>query len=84
MTISSPEREAKKVKIAVDRNAVETSFEKWACDLKKGLDIVNYSLYNKTSQKKNSLIFFKVLDKSFLSSTLKKIIKNHFSKNVFC
>ena len=52
MTISSPEREAKKVKIAVDRNAVETSFEKWACDLKKGLDIVNYSLYNKPSQKK--------------------------------
>jgi hypothetical protein len=36
MTISSPEREAKKVKIAVDRNPVETSFEKWACDLKKG------------------------------------------------
>ncbi len=35
MTISSPEREAKKVKIAVDRNPVETSFEKWACDLKK-------------------------------------------------
>ena len=30
MTISSPEREAKKVKIAVDRNPVETSFEKWA------------------------------------------------------
>jgi len=25
MTISSPEREAKKVKIAVDRNPVETS-----------------------------------------------------------
>ena len=39
MTISSPEREAKKVKIAVDRNPVETSFEKWACDLKKGQDI---------------------------------------------
>jgi hypothetical protein len=37
MTISSPEREAKKVKIAVDRNPVETSFEKWACDLKEGL-----------------------------------------------
>jgi hypothetical protein len=34
MTIRSPEREAKKVKIAVDRNPVETSFEKWACDLK--------------------------------------------------
>ena len=32
MTISSPEREAKKVKIAVDRNPVETSFEKWACE----------------------------------------------------
>lgn len=30
MTISSPEREAKKVKIAVDRNPVETNFEKWA------------------------------------------------------
>ncbi len=42
MTISSPEREAKKVKIAVDRNPVETSFEKWACALKKGSDI----LYN--------------------------------------
>ena len=38
MTISSPEREAKKVKIAVDRNPVETSFEKWACDLKQGFD----------------------------------------------
>lgn len=38
MTISSPEREAKKVKIAVDRNPVETSFDKWACDLKKGDD----------------------------------------------
>lgn len=38
MTISSPEREAKKVKIAVDRNPVETSFEKWACDLKKECD----------------------------------------------
>jgi hypothetical protein len=36
MTIRSPEREAKKVKIAVDRNPVETSFERWACDLKKG------------------------------------------------
>lgn len=36
MTISSPEREAKKVKIAVDRNPVETSFERWACDLKIG------------------------------------------------
>jgi photosystem I P700 chlorophyll a apoprotein A1 len=34
MTISSPDRESKKVKIAVDRNPVETSFEKWACDLK--------------------------------------------------
>jgi photosystem I P700 chlorophyll a apoprotein A1 len=34
MTISSPEREVKKVKIAVDRNPVETSFERWACDLK--------------------------------------------------
>ncbi len=38
MTISSPEREAKKVKIAVDRNPVETTFEKWACDLKKECD----------------------------------------------
>ena len=37
MTISSPEREVKKVKIAVDRNPVETSFEKWACDLKQEL-----------------------------------------------
>ncbi len=46
MTISSPEREAKKVKIAVDRNPVETSFEKWACDLKKECDkkirFINY------------------------------------------
>ena len=38
MTISSPEREAKKVKIAVDRNPVETSFEKWACVLKQRYD----------------------------------------------
>ena len=38
MTIRSPEREAKKVKIAVDRNPVETSFEKWACDLKQRFD----------------------------------------------
>lgn len=38
MTISSPEREAKKVKIAVDRDPVGTSFEKWACDLKKECD----------------------------------------------
>ena len=38
MTISTPEREAKKVKIAVDRNPVETSFEKWACDLKQRFD----------------------------------------------
>ena len=30
MTISSPKREAKKVKIIVDRDPVETSFEKWA------------------------------------------------------
>jgi len=30
MTISPPEREAKKVKIIVDRNPVTTSFEKWA------------------------------------------------------
>jgi hypothetical protein len=42
MTISSPEREAKKVKIAVDRNPVETNFEKWAGDLKKELDSLNY------------------------------------------
>jgi hypothetical protein len=35
MTISSPEREAKKVKIAVDRNPVETSFERWAWTWKK-------------------------------------------------
>lgn len=61
MTISSPEREAKKVKIAVDRNAVETSFEKWACDLKKGLDIVNYILYNKISQKKLFTFLLKYL-----------------------
>jgi photosystem I P700 chlorophyll a apoprotein A1 len=30
MTINLPEKEAKKVKIAVDRNPVETSFQKWA------------------------------------------------------
>ena len=30
MTISPPEREAKKVKIVVDRNPIETSFERWA------------------------------------------------------
>jgi photosystem I P700 chlorophyll a apoprotein A1 len=30
MTISPPEREAKKVKIVVDRDPVETSFERWA------------------------------------------------------
>ena len=30
MTISPPEREAKKVKIVVDGNPVETSFERWA------------------------------------------------------
>ena len=30
MTISPPERETRKVKIIVDRNPVETSFEKWA------------------------------------------------------
>ncbi len=38
MTVISPEREAKKVKIAVDRDPVATSFEKWACDLKKESD----------------------------------------------
>lgn len=47
MTISSPEREAKKVKIAVDRNPVETSFEKWACGLKEGFD--NYEIFQKNS-----------------------------------
>ena len=30
MTISPPEREAKKVKIVVDQNPTQTSFEKWA------------------------------------------------------
>ena len=30
MTISPPEREAKKVKIVVDQNTTKTSFEKWA------------------------------------------------------
>ena len=30
MTVSSKEREARKVKILVDRNVVDTSFEKWA------------------------------------------------------
>jgi hypothetical protein len=48
MTISSPEREAKKVKIAVDRNPVETSFEKWAGGLKKGYDIFyNFCIFIK-------------------------------------
>jgi len=42
MTISSPEREVKKVKIAVDRNPVETSFERWACDLKDRYDNKKY------------------------------------------
>jgi hypothetical protein len=33
MTIKAPsEKEAKKVKIAVSRDPVTTSFEKWACD----------------------------------------------------
>ena len=56
MTISSPEREAKKVKIAVDRNPVETNFDKWACDLKKGVEqkIINKYKWrtnkNRTSQ----------------------------------
>ena len=45
MTISSPEREAKKVKIAVARNPVETSCEKWACGLKQRFD--NYYLNSK-------------------------------------
>ena len=30
MTISPPERETKKVKIVVDRNPTETSFERWS------------------------------------------------------
>lgn len=30
MTISAPEREAKKVKIVVDANPTPTTFEKWA------------------------------------------------------
>ena len=30
MTISPPEKETKKVKIVVDRNPIETSFERWA------------------------------------------------------
>jgi len=30
MTIKLPEKEAKRVQIAVDRNPVETSFQKWA------------------------------------------------------
>jgi hypothetical protein len=35
MTITTKQvRLIKKVKVAVDRNPVETSFEKWACDLK--------------------------------------------------
>lgn len=50
MTISTPEREAKKVKIAVDRNPVETSFEKWACDLKEGFDKLKINFVNKNKQ----------------------------------
>jgi photosystem I P700 chlorophyll a apoprotein A1 len=30
MTINLPEKEAKRVQIAVDRNPVETNFQKWA------------------------------------------------------
>ena len=30
MTVSSKEREARKVKVLVDRDVVDTSFEKWA------------------------------------------------------
>ena len=30
MTISSQERDAKKVKVLVDRDVVDTTFEKWA------------------------------------------------------
>jgi len=30
MTISSQERDVKKVKVVVDRNVVDTTFEKWA------------------------------------------------------
>ena len=30
MTISSQEREAKKVKVVVDRDVIDTTFEKWA------------------------------------------------------
>ena len=56
MTISSPEREAKKVKIAVDRNPVETNFEKWACGLKKELDIWNN--YNLNSSFVNTYLAF--------------------------
>ena len=29
MTVSSKEREARKVKVLVDRDVVDTSFEKW-------------------------------------------------------
>jgi hypothetical protein len=62
MTISSPEREAKKVKIAVDRNPVETSFEKWACDLKKR--------YNKFYIKKflSYRNFLKILSSNFVQA----------------
>ena len=42
MTISSPEREAKKVKIAVDRNSVDKKFRKMGVRPEKGSDI----LYN--------------------------------------
>ena len=40
MTIKAPsEKEAKKVKIAVSRDPVTTSFEKWACDEIKDIKI---------------------------------------------
>jgi hypothetical protein len=61
MTISSPEREAKKVKIAVDRNPVETSFERWACDLKKGYDIFyNFCSTKKATQQNSKISIFEV------------------------
>ena len=45
MTIKAPsEKEAKKVKIAVSRDPVTTSFEKWACDEIKDRRIVFQSL----------------------------------------
>jgi hypothetical protein len=66
MTISSPEREAKKVKIAVDRNPVETSFEKWACDLKIRCEFTSlYQNENGSDEHDNFFCFYALRIRSF-------------------